>query len=43
MRDQQARYYPRMYLRPKCSSALILLVVHIDDLKPTINKKRESY
>jgi hypothetical protein len=42
MRDQQAGYYPGMHLRPKCSSALILLIVHIDDLKPTTDKKRRE-
>jgi hypothetical protein len=31
-----------MHLRPKCSSALILLIVNIDDLKPTTNKKRRE-
>ena len=27
-----------MHLRPKCSSALVLLIVHIDDLKSTDKK-----
>lgn len=36
MRDQQARYYARVHLRPKRSSTLVFLVVHVDDL----NKKK---
>jgi hypothetical protein len=39
MRDEQASYYSGMHLRPKCSGTLILLIVHVDDLKPTINQR----
>lgn len=42
MRDEQARYYPGMHLRPKCSSTLVLLIVHVDDLKPAINQRVEK-
>lgn len=41
MRDEQASYYPGMHLRPECSGTLILLIVHVDDLKPS--KKRKKY
>ena len=31
-----------MHLRPECSGTLILLIVHVDDLKPTMNQRGRS-